>query len=147
MLVLRALLRTAATLLAFVVSFPALGQALTYTPVEGIPSTQLSALKRQVDAGDTGAVYEFWRHVEKSGTPILEAVPEDDQFDLVTFIWHGDAQTRNVVIFDGVAGFDAKDRVVVLPGTNVWFKTYRVRRDARSPTTCRQTIRCKPSMT
>ncbi len=37
---------------------------------------------------------------------------------------------RNVVIFDGVAGFDAKERMLHLEHTNIWYKTYRVRNDA-----------------
>jgi hypothetical protein len=32
---------------------------------------------------------------------------------------------------DGVAGFDAKDRMLHLEHTNIWYKTYRVRNDAR----------------
>ncbi len=35
------------------------------------------------------------------------------------------------MIFDGVAGFDAKDQMIHLAGTDVWYKTYRVRNDAR----------------
>ena len=61
----------------------------------------------------------------------IEAIPGDPRNFFVTFLWQGDAQTRNVVIFDGVAGFEAKDRMVRLQETNVWYKTYKVRGDAR----------------
>jgi hypothetical protein len=45
----------------------------------------------------------------------------------VTFLWQGNDQTRNVAIFDGVAGFDAKDQMLHLDRSDVWYKTYRVR--------------------
>jgi hypothetical protein len=34
-----------------------------------------------------------------------------------------------VVIFDGVAGFDAKDQMLHLDRSDVWYKTYRVRNE------------------
>jgi hypothetical protein len=45
----------------------------------------------------------FWAGVQNSGTPLVEAAPNEKGFSLVTFLWHGIDQTRNVVIFDGVA--------------------------------------------
>ena len=36
-----------------------------------------------------------------------------------------------MVVFDGIAGFDAKDQMIHLAGTDVWYKSYRVRNDAR----------------
>ena len=53
----------------------------------------------------------------------IEAAPGATEFSLVTFLWHGDNQTRNVVIFDGVAGFHAKDQMLHLDGSYVWYKT------------------------
>jgi hypothetical protein len=41
----------------------------------------------------------------------------------------GNDQTRNVVIFDGVAGFDAKDQMLHLDRSDVSYKTYRVRNE------------------
>jgi enterochelin esterase-like enzyme len=61
----------------------------------------------------------------------VEKVSGEKDFSFLTFLWHGNDQTRNVVIFDGVAGFDAKERMLHLDGTDVWYKTYRVRNDAR----------------
>ena len=73
----------------------------------------------------------FWAFVSRTGTPLVEAIPGERDFSLVTFLWRGDDHTRNVVICDGVAGFDAKDQMIYLRGTDVWRKTYRVRNDAR----------------
>jgi len=77
------------------------------------------------------AVKRFWEGVARRGTPLIEPVTGDKGDSFVTFLWRGDDRTRNVVIFDGVAGFDAKDRMARVAGTDVWYKTYRVRNDAR----------------
>jgi enterochelin esterase family protein len=76
-------------------------------------------------------VKNFWDAVHKSGAPLIEAAPGASGFSLVTFLWQGNDRTGNVVIFDGVAGFDAKDQMLHLDRSDVWYKTYRVRNDAR----------------
>ncbi len=85
----------------------------------------------EVLAGKPAAEEQFWKAVRKSGSPLVEAIPGDQHFSLLTFLWHGNADTHNVVVFDGVAGFDAKDQMLRLAGTNVWYKTYKVRNDAQ----------------
>ena len=73
----------------------------------------------------------FWAAVHRHGTPLVEEIPGEENFSFLTFLWHGNGQPADVVIFDGVAGFDAKDRMLHIEGTDVWYKTYRVRNDAR----------------
>jgi enterochelin esterase-like enzyme len=107
------------------------GQVITYAPAKPDDSATIINLENEVASGDVAAVKHFWDAVKMSGAPLVEAVPGDKGFSFVTFLWHGDDQTRNVVIFDGVAGFDAMDRMLHLNGTDVWYKTYRVRNDAR----------------
>lgn len=106
-------------------------QVPTYSPAGPEASPRIAALRRDVAAGKANAVSAFWADIQKQGAPLIEAVPEKLDFSLVTFVWHGNASTRNVVIFDGVAGFDATDRMTPLAGTDVWYKTYKVRNDAR----------------
>jgi enterochelin esterase-like enzyme len=116
-------------LLAFAAG--ASGQTSTYAAAGPDDSATIVKLRNEVASGDAVAVKHFWDAVKMSGAPLVEAIPDDKSFSFVTFLWHGDDQTRNVVIFDGVAGFDAKDRMLHLDGTDVWYKTYRVRNDAR----------------
>ena len=59
------------------------------------------------------------RRSGKAGAPLVESIPGDAGSSLVTFVWRGDSKTRNVVIFDGVAGFDAKDRMTQIDGADV----------------------------
>jgi enterochelin esterase family protein len=51
---------------------------------------------------------------------------------LVTFLWRGDATTLNVVIrAEALPGAPAEHRFEHLPGTDVWYRTYQFREDAR----------------
>ncbi|MBV9157052.1 MAG: DUF3327 domain-containing protein, partial [Acidobacteriaceae bacterium] len=109
----------------------AFGQTPTHAVAAADSSPTLNKLRKEVASGKPGALQDFWISITKTGTPLVEAIPEQRYFSLVTFLGRGDEDTRNVVIFDGVAGFDAKDQMLHMAGTDVWFKTYRVRNDAR----------------
>jgi len=118
-------------LLPFVGLLAIRGQVPTYSPAGIDDSQTIASLRRDVHEGRRGAIEEFWRSIAERGAPLIEPVANAPNFSYVTFVWRGNSQTRNVVIFDGVAGFDAKDRMVRLGDTDVWYKTYRVRNDAR----------------
>lgn len=107
------------------------GQTPTYAAAGLNDSPTIVRLRRAVSEGAPGATDDFWRKVRQRGAPLIEQIAGSRDSSYVTFLWHGDSQTRNVVIFDGVAGFDAKDRMARLANTDVWYKTYRVRNDAR----------------
>ena len=107
------------------------GQVSTFSAAGPNDSQSIVILRHQLDSGDAAALKRFWDAVHQSGAPLIQAVPGANGFSLVTFLWQGNDQTRNVVIFDGVAGFDAKDQMLHLEGSDVWYKTYRVRNDAR----------------
>jgi len=109
----------------------AFGQIPTHSVAAADSSPALIRLRKAVASGKPGALQDFWISITKTGTPLVEAIPEQRDVSLLTFLWRGDEGTRNVVIFDGVAGFDAKDQMLHVAGTDVWYKTYRVRNDAR----------------
>ena len=106
-------------------------QTLTHFPADPDASQKINALRDEVASGQLQAVPRFWTTVSRSGSPLIEAIPGAKDFSLLTFLWRGNDRTRNVVLFDGIAGFDAKDQMVHLAGTDVWYKSYRVRNDAR----------------
>jgi enterochelin esterase-like enzyme len=118
-------------LLILVFLADASGLVPTYSAAGPNDSVLIANLRHQTQSGDATAVNKFWNAVYKHGTPLVEEIPGEKNFSFLTFLWHGNDETRNVVIFDGVAGFDAKDRMLHLDGTDVWYKTYRVRNDAR----------------
>ncbi len=91
-------------------------------------SPSIEALRRSLAAGQTTAVAMFWHDVVRRGTPLVEAIAGDITHSLVTFLWRGGDEIRNVVVMDGVAqGTSTQNRLSRLEGTDVWYKSYRVR--------------------
>src|SRR5580698_3946579 len=82
------------------------GQEPTYSVAGLNDSPSIVTLRHKLDSGGTPAIKNFWDAVHNTGAPLIEAAPAPNGFSLVTFLWRGNNQTRNVVIFDGVAGFD-----------------------------------------
>ncbi|HEX2186768.1 MAG TPA: enterochelin esterase domain-containing protein, partial [Chloroflexota bacterium] len=110
-------------------------------------SPRIAALRHSLAAGTEAraTLTAFWDEVARSGTPLVEAIPGDDGHLLVTFLWRDAGppeDTRNVVLFGGPAGWTvAHNHLLRLPGTDVWYRSYRVRADARlaywlSPNDC-----------
>jgi enterochelin esterase family protein len=95
-------------------------------------SPGISKLRNDIESGKTSALEQFWAEMRKNGTPLIEAIPGDDRHSLVTFLWPGAAGTRNVAIVNGINGAEpAKNQVIHLAGTDVWYRTYEIRNDAR----------------
>jgi hypothetical protein len=85
------------------------GQVPTYSVAGPNDSPSIVTLRHKLDSGGAAAVKNFWDAVHKSGAPLIEAAPGANGFSLVTFLWQGNDQTRNVVIFDGVAVMRSPD--------------------------------------
>lgn len=100
-----------------------------------LPNTQspaIHSLERQVSSGHTSVVGEFWSRIANQHSPMVEADPTDPNYSLVTFVWRGGSDTRNVVVVSPLALVNFDDAVMEkVAETNVWFKTYRMRKDAR----------------
>ena len=97
-----------------------------------LTSPLLSALQKELEAGNAAALENFWREISKQGTPLIETIAGNDGHRLVTFLWRAKEETKNVVIFGGVAGIEfEQNQMVRLRDTDLWFKTYRMRNDAR----------------
>lgn len=97
-----------------------------------LSSPRLSALKKEVEAGNRAVLESFWQDVTKQGAPLVEPVKGDDRHVLLTFVWRAKEETRNVVVFGGVAGIDiSKNQMSHMLDTDLWYKTYKVRNDAR----------------
>jgi hypothetical protein len=122
---------------------------LGLTQTSSPPNTQspaIHSLEQQVASGQTAAVDEFWSRIANQHSPIVEVDPVDPSYSFVTFVWRGSSDTRNVVVISPMALVNFEDAVMErVAETNVWFKTYRMRNDARmsyrfavndSPVTC-----------
>jgi enterochelin esterase-like enzyme len=96
-------------------------------------SPRLMQLRKDIMDEKTGAVQEFWKTIEKSGAPIIEPVSDSKESFLVTFIWKGSADTKNVLVDWPTFASSFPDQFLMshIDGTDVWFRTRKVRRGTR----------------
>jgi enterochelin esterase family protein len=97
------------------------------------PSPRIEALREAVHKRQPGAVEGFWNEVTKiGGTPLVECPPAQAPNCLVTFLWRGDASTKNVLVLsEALPGKPAKHLFRHISGTDLWYRTYTFRDDAR----------------
>jgi enterochelin esterase-like enzyme len=92
------------------------------------PSTRLTRLTQDLREGRTEALVSFWREVAGKG-PIVQEIPGNDREFDVTFVWREIYDTRNVLLTWCPRLDDCY--MSRLPGTDIWFKTIRLRRGTR----------------
>ncbi len=73
----------------------------------------------------------FWAEVAEVGSPLVEPIPGDDDHVLLTFLWRATSPVESIALYGGPAGF-GRDELRRLGSTDVWHRTYRVRRDLRT---------------
>lgn len=107
------------------------------TDEQSILSPRLKKLQNESADQNLKSIDLFWQEVAGRGTPLVEPIENSAQYVYVTFLWKGNPETKNVVVLTlgntqfGNAEFFAESQLANLPGTNIWFKTYRLRNDAR----------------
>jgi len=71
--------------------------------------------------------------VTEQGTPLVEQIADDNEDVLVTFLFRSGEDTRNIVIMvdGGLWGDISSNLMERLAMTDVWYRTYRFRKDAR----------------
>ena len=97
-------------------------------------SPLIEALRGRLASGEPGAMEDFWKHLETQGTPIIKPVPEGGGEVLLTLVWRQREETRNVVVVPGLHhGWQPHcNQLQRLEGTDLWYRTYRVRDDLRT---------------
>ena len=107
------------------------------TSDQELSSPLIIFLQRKMEAEGNAALESFWQEVNQRGTPLVEEIPGDGAFVLVTFLWRGRETTTNVVVLNddfrwtnlgGSPGVQT-NAMKQLPGTDVWYKSYRIRAD------------------
>ena len=97
------------------------------------PSPRIEALRKQA-ASSLVNIETFWKEVAAEGTPLVESIEKDPQHQLVTFLWRGTPETRNVLLNASlqVGGRHPLDFVMhQIPLTDVWYLTVRLPTGAR----------------
>lgn len=98
-------------------------------------SLRLNQLQQALAAGNTNALELFWQEVARQGTPLVEAVEDNDGEVWVTFLWRAAEPVENVVVVGQLAsaGQDfAGNQMAHWPKTGLWYKSYRLRADLRA---------------
>lgn len=100
---------------------------------EILESPRLAALTLQIEKEIPGALDEFWHYVSEHRTPLVEPIEGDPEHVFVTFLYQDNDGIKNVVIFidSGVWGDIPSNSMNRLAKTDIWYRTYRFRRDAR----------------
>jgi Domain of unknown function (DUF3327)/Putative esterase len=96
-------------------------------------STRIEALQKQFASGDR-STEAFWREISREGTPVVEPLENEPKYQLVTSLWRGSSNTRNVLVEGSfkAAGQRSADNVMQqLAGTDVWYLTLRMPVGAR----------------
>jgi enterochelin esterase family protein len=87
-------------------------------------------LRKAWDSGDRNSVVRFWGE-QKTG-PMVEAIPNDPGYSLVTFFWKAKDSTRNVAVITALHSVRyAEGEMDRLGESDLWYRTYRLRNDAR----------------
>jgi len=100
---------------------------------ESLASPRLAALQRELEAGHTAALENFWQEVTKQGAPLVEPIKGESRYVWLTFLWRAKEETKNVVIWSDLGNWRDLSTLQMtrLADTDLWYKTYRVRDDAR----------------
>jgi enterochelin esterase family protein len=97
------------------------------------PSPRMETLRKEVASGAFD-ITNFWKQVAAEGTPLVESIEKDPQHQLVTFLWRGTPETRNVFVNGSfkIGGRYPLDYVFhQMPLTDVWYLTVRLPTGAR----------------
>ena len=96
-------------------------------------SPAIATLEQSVKQGKPGAETEFWARVQRAGTPLVEPIAGDTANVLFTFVWRGDSATRHVALVNAAVAGDVPAEALLthVAGTNVWYRSYPARADAR----------------
>ncbi|HEY7417816.1 MAG TPA: enterochelin esterase domain-containing protein, partial [Ktedonobacteraceae bacterium] len=99
-----------------------------------VTSPRIVSLQRDLETGHTQALDDFWQDLLVQGTPLIEAIPEDETQVLVTFLWKDSGDTQQVMVFNGPDFWinPTDNQLLRLLHTNLWYKTYKARADMRN---------------
>lgn len=105
-------------------------------PLEDLASPRLTALRHDLATGKPAALERFWKRIAEEGTPLVEPVEGKADEVLVTFLWRGGDETRSVVVVASPSDLGTEEGIEAakmsrLSGTDVWYRSRRMRADAR----------------
>ncbi|MGH9837942.1 MAG: alpha/beta hydrolase-fold protein [Blastocatellia bacterium] len=91
---------------------------------DSLDSPRLTALAREVKAGNHAALQQFWED-SKGKIPLVETIPENDHLRRVTFLWCGGDESRDIRFMGPVPPEIEQKPLSHLADTDLWFLTVR----------------------
>src|SRR5437762_1667222 len=122
------------TLLAILALLTSQSFAVESKDPEEFDSPRIASLAKQLSPGDpqaNRAAMEAFILEMHGNAPLVEPVPDDPHSRFITFLWHGDASTRNVIVLGGPNTGDQGAKLARLPDTDLWYRTDKIPSDAR----------------
>ena len=89
---------------------------------------RIKALRAALASGEANAVPAFWDEMKARGVPLIEPLEGHPNERLATFLWHGNADTRRVLLMWRWLMMTAPEKCSLsqLEKTNVWFATFKM---------------------
>jgi enterochelin esterase family protein len=95
-------------------------------------SPRIQALRKQLAAGQTNTE-SFWKQVAAETAPLAEPYGSDGKYQLVTFLWRGVHDTRNVLVRGSFLNPSLPGDYAMhqIPNSDVWYLTLKFPTGAR----------------
>lgn len=95
-------------------------------------SPKINILMEKIKSGDTDSISQFWRDIERYGSPLIEEIHGDDENVLITFLYKGDSNVKNILIYGSFPGFRYEENIMgrVLD-TDIWYRTYIIKNNVK----------------
>lgn len=97
-------------------------------------SPRINLLKSELknNLANVHVIGDFWNEIDKDGSPIIEEISPDSGKVLVTFLYKGNEDTKNIVVWSPFSRYNYKiNQMECIAKTNIWFKTFEIRKDVR----------------
>jgi len=95
-------------------------------------SSKINTLIEQIKSGDINSINLFWQEAQRYGVPLIEEIEGDNENALVTFLYKGDTNIKNILIYGAFPGFRYAENIMNrLLDTNIWYKTYIIRNNVK----------------
>jgi len=98
-------------------------------------SPTITALRDALAARRPGALARFWALAEASGTPLVEPAPGAPDRRIVTFLWRGGGELRDVLLLANKhtdPSVQPESTLERLRGSDVWHRSYLLGADWRA---------------
>ncbi len=101
-------------------------------PRDVYPSERIKRLARDIQQGQPEALKRFWQEAARE-SPFFERLENSEEDVLATFLWRETYDIENVLLLWPPTTQGRADEYYLshLAGTDVWYKTIRVRRGSR----------------